>query len=91
VDTIQARRARYRDVDQSFSLFLGLLSLDGKRHEGATVLGHGIDGDQQFAHGSDEGNLVQFATLDQSSIKGLQPRIAAADGCVKVGITNSYP
>ena len=39
---------------------------DNKRHEGATVLGHRVDGGQRFAHGGDEGNLVRLVTLNES-------------------------
>ena len=49
-------------------------------HEGPAVLGDAVDGEQQFVHAGEHGNLGQLAAGDHALVVRTQPRIAAYGG-----------
>lgn len=70
---------RYRDARQAF-FPCGRLLGHNVRDEGASVLGHGVDGDEQLPDGGHQGDLGKFAPRAEPLVVGPEPGILAHGG-----------
>ena len=58
-------------------LHVATLLVGDVRHEGLAVLGDAVDGEQQFVHAGDQGDLGQLAAGEQPLVVRSQPGVAA--------------
>ena len=61
-------------------LHVGACSVGEVWHEGLAMLGHAVDGEQQFVHAGDQGDLGQLAAGAQPLVVRTQPWVAAHGG-----------